>query len=71
VEKRDSVIRLTVKNAGSNLQKILRAAGKVEHVDVSSPTLNDVFLHYTGKEIREQEGNSLEFMRTARRAMGH
>ena len=52
-EKKDGSIYITVKNANENLQKILNIIGKVESVEVRSPTLNDVFLHYTGKEIRE------------------
>lgn len=44
---------LTVKDAGKNLQEILKAVGKVDSVSVRSPTLDDVFLHYTGRAIRE------------------
>jgi ABC-2 type transport system ATP-binding protein len=44
---------LTVEDAGSRLQEILSIAGKVDSVEVRSPTLDDVFLHYTGRAIRE------------------
>ena len=50
---KDDLLQLTLDNASAHLQEILRAVGKVENVELRSPTLNDVFLHYTGKEIRE------------------
>jgi ABC-2 type transport system ATP-binding protein len=53
IEKINELIHLTVLNAGANLQKILNVAGEVESVEIHTPTLNDVFLHYTGREIRE------------------
>ncbi len=49
----DSEIFLTVENANEHLPQILEVAGKVEAVEVHLPTLEDVFLHYTGREIRE------------------
>jgi ABC-2 type transport system ATP-binding protein len=45
-------LSLTVDNAREHLAEILRDAGTVEAAEVHSPTLNDVFLHYTGHEIR-------------------
>jgi ABC-2 type transport system ATP-binding protein len=53
IEKINEFIHLTVLNASANLQKILNVAGEVESVEIHTPTLNDVFLHYTGREIRE------------------
>lgn len=53
IEEQDGYLILTVKDAGKNLQNILKAAGTVESVEMRTPTLNDVFLHYTGREIRE------------------
>jgi ABC-2 type transport system ATP-binding protein len=60
---------LTVKNADKHLQQILKTAGKVESVEVRSPTLDDVFLHYTGRAIREEspEGGMFQRMMNARR----
>ena len=54
---------MTVDNASERLQDILDAAGRVESVVLRSPTLNDVFLHYTGREIREEEGEGGYFER--------
>jgi ABC-2 type transport system ATP-binding protein len=53
METKGTTVRLTVYNSAAHLQSILKSVGKVEAVESRSPTLNDVFLHYTGKEIRE------------------
>jgi len=63
ISKSDGFVQLTVENSAKNLQKLLEAAGEVEHVEVHSPDLNDVFLHYTGREIREEEGNEMDQLR--------
>ncbi len=55
VENFDGKISLTVEEARKHLPEILEKIGKVESVHVSEPTLNDVFLHYTGEEIRDTE----------------
>jgi ABC-2 type transport system ATP-binding protein len=44
---------LTVTDASEHLQEILAVVGKVKSVEVRSPTLDDVFIHYTGRGIRE------------------
>ncbi len=53
VERHDDQLALTVTNASAHLQALLDAAGTVEAVEVRSPTLDDVFLHFTGRAIRE------------------
>jgi ABC-2 type transport system ATP-binding protein len=55
VENFDGKVSLTVEGARKNLPEILETIGKVESVHVHEPTLNDVFLHYTGEEIRDTE----------------
>ncbi|MGA3021075.1 MAG: ATP-binding cassette domain-containing protein [Candidatus Micrarchaeales archaeon] len=54
IKEKDMVV-LTVNDASKHLQEILRKVGNVESVESRSPTLNDVFLHFTGSEIRETE----------------
>lgn len=44
---------LTLENANIHLQEILNVIGKIDSVEIRSPTLDDVFLHYTGRDIRE------------------
>ena len=63
IQKSKNHVRITVINSAKNLQKLLCIAGEVKSVDVHSPDLNDVFLHYTGKAIREEEGSEIERIR--------
>jgi ABC-2 type transport system ATP-binding protein len=56
VEARGEEITLTVEDAGSHIQEILGAIGKVDSVDLRPPTLSDVFLKYTGRQYHEQGG---------------
>lgn len=53
VDRCDSEVCLTVKDANKHLQEILKVVGKIDSVEIRSPTLDDVFLHYTGRAIRE------------------
>ena len=53
VDRCNGEVCLTVKDANKHLQEILKVVGKVESVEIRSPTLDDVFLHYTGRAIRE------------------
>jgi len=61
-----NTLRLTVKDAGKHLQEILGMVGEADAVEVRTATLNDVFLHYTGREIREESGEGGVFERMAR-----
>ena len=63
IEVQDDYIVLTVKNASQHLKEILDVAGKIDNVETRSATLNDVFLKYTGKEIREETGEGGIFER--------
>jgi ABC-2 type transport system ATP-binding protein len=62
---------LTVRDASIHLQEILSRVGKVESVEIRTPTLNDVFLHYTGHEIREESGEGGVMQRIAHLRRGH
>lgn len=44
---------------------------KIVSVSVHKPTLEDVFLHYTGRTIRDEEAGTKEQMRMAHRARRH
>ncbi len=69
IKEENDVLTLTADNASSHLQEILKKIGNVESVESRSPTLNDVFLHFTGREIRDQEseGGTFERMINSRR----
>jgi ABC-2 type transport system ATP-binding protein len=56
IEGEGEQFTLTVDDAGSHIQEILETIGKVESVELRPPSLNDVFLKYTGREYREQGG---------------
>jgi hypothetical protein len=56
VEGEGEEFTITVSDAGSHIQEILAAIGKVDTVDLRPPTLSDVFLKYTGRQYREQGG---------------
>ena len=55
-------IRLAVANAEKLIPRLIKVAAEigveVSSVSVHHPTLNDVFLHYTGREIRAEEAES-------------
>lgn len=54
----DGHVSLTVENAAVHLPEVLSMLKDVKSVEVHIPTLNDVFLKYTGRKIREEEGNA-------------
>ena len=53
VEQRGPMVQLTVRDAKSRLAGILQAIGNVDSVEVHAASLNDVFMHYTGRAMRE------------------
>jgi len=70
MDQSGNTLRLTVKDASKHLQEILGTVGEADAVEVRTVTLNDVFLHYTGREIREESGEGGIFERIARRRSG-
>jgi ABC-2 type transport system ATP-binding protein len=66
-------IRLAVANAEKLIPRLIKVAAEigieVSSVSIHHPTLNDVFLHYTGREIRAEEAESQfkKFMTRQRR----
>ncbi len=55
VQEKDGLLYISIKDASKHLQDLLAHTGPIDFVEVRSGTLNDVFLHYTGREIREAE----------------
>lgn len=57
------MLRLTVRDAEKLVPKLIEVANgigvEVNSISVRRPTLNDVFLHYTGREMREDEAESM------------
>jgi ABC-2 type transport system ATP-binding protein len=63
----DNFLYLSVENGETMIPQIMRLAHKegvfVQSVSLRKPTLEDVFLHFTGKTIREQEASVKEQIR--------
>ena len=72
IKVHDSSVSIALANAGDRIPELLKRAGssgiEVESVDLHKPTLEDVFLHYTGATIREQESGAVDRMRMHIRA---
>ena len=62
VDRQDGVVKLTVRDAKARLPRILQVVGAVDWVEVHPATLSDVFMHYTGHEMRDvsEEGGWAE-----------
>jgi ABC-2 type transport system ATP-binding protein len=64
-------IKMTVDNAHTVLPRITELAAKkdvyIESISVQEPQLDEVFLHYTGREIRESGQRELHGMEAAMR----
>ena len=73
VKQHDGSVSISMKNAGSSIPGLLKKAERmdirVESVDLHKPTLEDVFIHFTGKTIREQDVSAGERFRQRVRAM--
>lgn len=65
-------VSLSMANGGKRIPSLLKMAEKkgisVESVDLHRPTLEDVFIHFTGKSIRAQDASSNERLKNQMRA---
>ncbi|MCX6816207.1 MAG: ATP-binding cassette domain-containing protein [Candidatus Aenigmarchaeota archaeon] len=70
----DGKMNVTAKNGENAIPIILGAAAKhkihITSVNMKRPTLEDVFIHYTGRTIRDEEASDRDRMRMAMRARG-
>ncbi|MFH0929051.1 MAG: ATP-binding cassette domain-containing protein [Candidatus Aenigmatarchaeota archaeon] len=64
IKVHDSSVTIGAKEIEKRLPFIIKLAEKnkvkIKSIDIRKPTLEDVFLYYTGRKIREQEGNNVE-----------
>ena len=71
---KEMTVYFETKDGGRMVPKVLKVAQdagiKVESVELRMPSLEDVFIHYTGTDIREEKGAGSEMM-ARRRAHGH
>jgi ABC-2 type transport system ATP-binding protein len=67
----DHALEITVRNGKAVVPRIMELATQngvyVESILLREPNLEDVFLHYTGRTIREDTGKELHGMAAARR----
>ncbi|MFA7695527.1 MAG: ATP-binding cassette domain-containing protein [Methanoregula sp.] len=75
IETHDEEVRITLVNAEQHISTIVTFLNEekipITSISVHKPTLEDVFLSFTGKTIREQEADSRESMRMHFRMMRH
>ena len=55
VKMNDDMVEITMKEAHLHLPDLLSNIRNVESVETRAPTLNDVFIKLTGRDIREEE----------------
>jgi ABC-2 type transport system ATP-binding protein len=53
-EVREKRLDVAVKDVAQNLPKVFAAAGEIANFSVRNTTLDDVFMHYTGYDIRDE-----------------
>ncbi len=68
----DDIVNINVKDGETAIPKAMEVARErgiqVSSVGLYKPTLEDVFIHYTGKTIRKESGDAMERMRSIVRA---
>ncbi|SFM19531.1 ATP-binding cassette domain-containing protein [Methanolobus profundi] len=67
IEVHDNFITIGLQNAEKHVAKIVTMASEngitIESLSIHKPTLEDVFLHFTGRTIREEEASTKDKMR--------
>jgi ABC-2 type transport system ATP-binding protein len=67
----DGVLALSVNNASRVIPSVFEVANRmgirIEEIKYTQPSLSDVFLHYTGREIRDEEADWRESARMRHR----
>jgi ABC-2 type transport system ATP-binding protein len=75
VERQSEVVTVSLQNAEQHISAIVLLLAKnkipIESIAIHKPTLEDVFLSFTGKSIREQDADSKEQMRMHKKMMRH
>lgn len=77
VKKVDGMLRIKAKNgeetAPQILERLIKNGLKVSRMSITEPTMDEVYMEYTGRKMRDEEGDSREafiMRRTLRRARG-
>jgi ABC-2 type transport system ATP-binding protein len=71
VDSHDGFVTINLENAEKHVAEIAHLSTtvgtEIESISIHKPTLEDVFLHFTGRTIREEEASSKEQMRMMHR----
>ncbi|MDI6719698.1 MAG: ATP-binding cassette domain-containing protein [Methanomicrobiales archaeon] len=71
LEQHDGTVSIGLQNAEEHLSAIVTLLSRenvpIESIAIHKPTLEDVFLHFTGKTIRAQETDAKEMIRAFQR----
>lgn len=71
VDLLDGSVSINLQNAGQHVAEIVNLSSEngiaIDNISIHKPTLEDVFLHYTGRTIREEEANVKDRMRMIQR----
>jgi ABC-2 type transport system ATP-binding protein len=67
IERHDGSVTISLENAEQHIPEIVNSLTRnnidIVSISVHKPTLEDVFLHFTGRTIREEEASGKEMMR--------
>ena len=73
VREDDHVMNLGVKDGRTRIPEIVVAAHQagitIKSINLHEPDLEDVFLKFTGRKIREEEGDAKEYLKRMMRAV--
>jgi ABC-2 type transport system ATP-binding protein len=71
LKEHEGELTLVVKNGNAVMPRVVETAARlgihIESMSIREPTLEDVFLHYTGREIRAEDGEERGLAATIRR----
>lgn len=74
IKEHDGSITINLQNSEKHIAEIIKTAEKeripIDSISMHEPTLEDVFLHFTGKTISEEEASSKDRMRMHARVRG-
>ena len=74
VEPHDGFVTINLRNAEKHVAELVQLSATngiaIESISIRKPTLEDVFLHVTGRTIREEEASSKDQMRLMHRIHG-
>jgi ABC-2 type transport system ATP-binding protein len=75
LEQHDGEVTISLENAEQHVSTIVTLLNQkqiiIDNLSIHKPTLEDVFLYFTGKTIREQEADHKETIRMFQRRMRH